>query len=161
MLGHGPAHSLEDLEKLAQESASLDAVFSVSVIEHTNNPRQVIEEIHRVLRPGGVFICTFDISFEIASAMHVSRVEKLIRKLHKLFASQDNEAMTIADSINIPKRVTTNWVAREYPERLPWRYPRLVWLYDVLRGRFRSQLYRPMTFFCGTFIKPQTTHDET
>lgn len=53
-----------------------------------------------------------------------------------------------------PERVTTTWVAEEHPERLPWKNPRLVWLYDAFRGRFRSRLYRPMTFYCGSFVKP-------
>ena len=153
VLGQGPLFSLEDLENLDQKSESLDAVFSVSVIEHTKDPKRVVEEIHRVLRPGGVFICTFDISFEPSSPMYVTRVEQLVNKLHELFQSQDEETISIADSVEKPARVTTTWVATEYPERLPWRNPWLVWLFDALRGRFRSKLYRPMTFFCGTFIK--------
>jgi len=150
-LGKGPAFSLQDLEKLDQPSESLDAVFSVSVIEHTTHPTRVVEEIHRVLRPGGVFVCTFDVSFETGSPMHVARVEKLVQRLHDLFSSEDSGR--IKDSVELPDRVTTRWVAENYPGRLPWKNPRLVWLYDALRGRIRSTLYRPMTFYCGTFTR--------
>ncbi len=153
VLGNGPSFSLEDLEKLNQVSGSLDAVFSVSVIEHTGNPKQVVEEIHRVLKPGGMFVCTFDVSFETGSPMHVKQVEQLVNLLHNLFDRQDDEDISIIDSVEKSNRITTTWISRAYPDRLPWRNPRLVWLYDALRGRFRSTLYRPMTFYCGTFIK--------
>lgn len=153
VLGNGPGFSLQDLENLEQSDESLDAVFSVSVIEHTANPSRVVEEIHRVLRPGGVFICTFDVSFEASSPMYVSRVEKLVRRLHEGFSPQDDVVDSIVDSVGKPDRVTTKWVAERTPERLPWRNPLLVWLYDAVRGRFRSTLYRPMTFYCGTFVK--------
>ncbi len=153
VLGNGPSFSLEDLEKLNQVSGSLDAVFSVSVIEHTGNPKQVVEEIHRVLKPGGMFVCTFDVSFETGSPMHVKQVERLVNRLHNLFDRQDDEDISITDSVERSNRITTTWISRAYPDRLPWRNPRLVWLYDALRGRFRSTLYRPMTFYCGTFIK--------
>ena len=153
VLGNGPSFSLENLEKLNRVSESLDAVFSVSVIEHTENPEQVIKEIHRVLKPGGMFVCTFDVSFEVGSPMHVKQVEQLVNRLRDLFDRQGDEDINITESAESSNRVTTSWISRAYPDRLPWRNPRLVWLYDALRGRFRSSLYRPMTFYCGTFIK--------
>ena len=153
VLGTGPSFSLEDLEKLNQASEAQDAVYSISVIEHTENPRQVVEEIHRVLKPGGMFVCTFDVSFETGSPMHVMQVEQLLNCIHNLFDSQDEEEISITDSVERSDRITTAWISRAYPERLPWRNPRLVWLYDALRGRLRSGLYRPLTFYCGTFIK--------
>lgn len=153
VLRDGPAFSLQDLERLDQAEASLDAVFSVSVIEHTADPGRVVEEIHRVLRPGGVFVCTFDVSFEASSPMHFTRVERLVDRLHELFLPQDDVTGSIADNAKRPDRVTTQWVAEHAPDRLPWRNPLLVWLYDAIRGRFRSTLYRPMTFYCGTFAK--------
>jgi len=153
VLEGGPDFSLQDLENLEQDDESLDAVFSVSVIEHTADPSKVVEEVYRVLRPGGVFVCTFDVSFETSSPMHVTRVEQLVKRLQQLFAAQDNDTGNIADNAAKADRVTTRWVAKEYPERLPWRNPLLVWIYDAIRGRLRSTLYRPMTFYCGTFAK--------
>jgi SAM-dependent methyltransferase len=153
VLGYGPKFALDDLEKLERPSESLDAAFSVSVIEHARNPGQVVEEIHRVLKPGGLFICTFDVSFERGSPMHVDRVEDLVHRLYELFEVVGGEEPGIGDSATCPDRVTTTWISREFPERLPWRNPRLVWLYDLLRGRFRTDFYRPMTFYCGTFSR--------
>lgn len=154
-----PHFSLEDLEKLRLQSASVDVVYSVSVIEHTKDPLRVIDEIHRVLKPNGMFICTFDISFEEKSPMYVKRVVRLVEKLAQLFEPEPGRAsMDIADAClddgAASDMVTTGWIGRTTDaSSLPWRYPRLVWLYDLLRGRARATLYRPMTYYCGTYFK--------
>lgn len=44
------------LEDAAFESASFNAVTAVEVIEHLFDPRRTLEEIHRVLMPGGMFL---------------------------------------------------------------------------------------------------------
>jgi SAM-dependent methyltransferase len=35
---------------------SFDVVFSIYVLEHVTDPKQLVEEIRRVLKPGGVFL---------------------------------------------------------------------------------------------------------
>jgi SAM-dependent methyltransferase len=42
-----------DAHALPFRDASVDAVFLTSVLEHLTNPNQAIDEVHRVLRPGG------------------------------------------------------------------------------------------------------------
>ncbi len=154
VLGRGPAFHIEDLEDLGQDDGTIDAFYSVSVIEHTRNPRAVIDEINRVLKPGGLFVCTFDISFESRSQMYTQRVEQLVRHIEEVFELPDDwqpiafNTLSTDDSI-----VTTRWDADAVKSGLPWRNPKLVWLYDMLRGRFRTSLYRPMTFCCLTMAK--------
>ena len=43
-------------DKLPYPSNSFDVVFSKSVIEHFYYPEKIIQEMHRVLRPGGLVI---------------------------------------------------------------------------------------------------------
>ncbi|MBI3724778.1 class I SAM-dependent methyltransferase, partial [bacterium] len=45
-----------DAESLPFEDASFDLVYSWGVIHHSESPRKIVSEIHRVLRPGGTFI---------------------------------------------------------------------------------------------------------
>ncbi len=40
---------------------TFDAVFSISTLEHVVNKRLALSEIIRVTKPGGLFICTFDV----------------------------------------------------------------------------------------------------
>lgn len=151
-----PGFYLEDLEDLSQDDETYDAVYSVSVIEHTMNPQKVVDEINRVLKPGGIFICTFDISFESRSPMYTRRVEKLVDHIVSTFDVVSTlEPIAFESLPEDPGIVTTQWDAETVRAGLPWRQPLLVWAYDALRGRFRKTLYRPMTFCCLTVTKKQ------
>jgi SAM-dependent methyltransferase len=44
-----------DMQRLPVASGSIDAVFSVNAVYHVNDPKSVIAESWRVLRPGGRF----------------------------------------------------------------------------------------------------------
>ncbi|MEM7139559.1 MAG: class I SAM-dependent methyltransferase [Actinomycetota bacterium] len=53
-LGNGFTN--QDLQGLSYDDESFDLVFSSHVMEHIPDPWRAFEEIHRVLRPGGVMI---------------------------------------------------------------------------------------------------------
>jgi SAM-dependent methyltransferase len=55
------ARRLEPNGRLPLESASADAVASISVLEHIPDPVPAVAEIMRVLRPGGLFVLTMDV----------------------------------------------------------------------------------------------------
>lgn len=46
-------------EDMPYETASFDAVYSVSCLEHTQDPRKVLAEVVRVLKPGGTAVLNF------------------------------------------------------------------------------------------------------
>ncbi|MCS6929515.1 MAG: class I SAM-dependent methyltransferase [Saprospiraceae bacterium] len=48
-----------DALNLSYADATFDLVVSCEVIEHVGEPRQMLAEVHRVLRPGGLLIMTF------------------------------------------------------------------------------------------------------
>jgi hypothetical protein len=43
-----------DIEKLPFKDNSIDGIMNITVIEHVPNPSKVIDEIYRVLKPGGI-----------------------------------------------------------------------------------------------------------
>jgi SAM-dependent methyltransferase len=45
-------------ENLPFESGKFSAVFARDILEHVNEPWVVVDELYRVLKPGGVFICS-------------------------------------------------------------------------------------------------------
>ncbi len=47
-------------ENLPVASASVDLIVSLQVLEHVQNPKRVIEEAYRVLKPGGCFFFAYE-----------------------------------------------------------------------------------------------------
>ncbi len=60
-LGVNVQQLILDAQSLDLPTGSVDIYMSISVIEHTENKKQVISEAARVLKPGGLLLMTFDI----------------------------------------------------------------------------------------------------
>ncbi|MCC6587578.1 MAG: class I SAM-dependent methyltransferase [Bryobacterales bacterium] len=58
----GSVRTLEsDARAIDLESESVDCVYCISVLEHIPDFESVVAEAHRILRPSGLFLLTFDI----------------------------------------------------------------------------------------------------
>lgn len=53
------SYQVENALDLSFEEATFDLIVSVEVIEHVGQPAKMMEEISRVLKPGGIAILTF------------------------------------------------------------------------------------------------------
>jgi SAM-dependent methyltransferase len=77
---------LSDARSIALETESVDGVYCISVLEHIGDFEAVIAEVRRVLRPGGVFVVTFDVdlrgSFELGPVSYT----RLMQSLHTSFS---------------------------------------------------------------------------
>ncbi len=58
LAAHGLASLLQriDAERLPFDDAFFDLVYSWGVIHHAEHPERIVQEIHRVLKPGGRFV---------------------------------------------------------------------------------------------------------
>jgi SAM-dependent methyltransferase len=54
-----------DAHRLPLKTGSIDAVVSVQVLEHCRDPRLVVEEAHRVLKPGGCLVLSTVLLYEL------------------------------------------------------------------------------------------------
>jgi len=59
-----------DLERLPLKPGTVDRVLCMVVLEHTRNPRQVLSEFVRVLKPGGVLHMVVPLLWEEHQAPH-------------------------------------------------------------------------------------------
>lgn len=85
---HGPGRLRfvgTDGQILSFERASLDAVYSISVLEHVPHFEQVIREIHRVLKPSGRLVLTFDVDYRGDSQLTVESFARAMTVLDALF----------------------------------------------------------------------------
>ena len=48
-------------QRLPLADGEADALYCISVLEHADSPESMVEEVWRVLTPGGIFIVTFDL----------------------------------------------------------------------------------------------------
>jgi len=77
-----------DIEKLPFKDNTVDIIFNIAVLEHVENPQNVINEIHRVLKPNGIVYTAFPFMQGFhASPYDFTRVtEEGIKILHKDFS---------------------------------------------------------------------------
>lgn len=66
---------VEDLQHQTFADASFDIVITLDVLEHVERPEDAVREIHRTLRPGGLFLATFPIQPTMRTALR-RRVER-------------------------------------------------------------------------------------
>jgi SAM-dependent methyltransferase len=62
--------------QIPSDDASFDVCFSIEVIEHLNNPQNIIDEAHRVLKPGGMLF------------LSTPNVNSIAQKLRFLFSDE-------------------------------------------------------------------------
>lgn len=140
-----------DLRRLPLRDAEVSAAYSVSVLEHIGDFDPIVDELHRVLAPGGLLIVTFDLSLDGLSDIPLDHAEELIAKLSKRFepleAPTDIRALSAA-----PEVLTTRRVASVDRARLPWKSP-FASLVKSAWSRRRLPLARMKNLACygGTF----------
>jgi SAM-dependent methyltransferase len=61
---------LGDLEQLPLASGTFDAVVNIVTLEHVRRPQQVLDELARVLKPGGRLLLAAPMEWEVHQAPH-------------------------------------------------------------------------------------------
>jgi SAM-dependent methyltransferase len=85
--GAGSVRSLlSDARSLALDAESVDMVYCISVLEHIPDFQAVISEVRRVLRPGGVFVLTFDVDLRGNFEMRPASYARLMAALCSSFS---------------------------------------------------------------------------
>jgi ubiquinone/menaquinone biosynthesis C-methylase UbiE len=99
-----------DAARLPFRSAAFDCVIATAVLEHVPHPQRVVREVHRVLRPGGLFYVEvpflegFHADPDDFQRFTFRGLEVLLRRFHIL----DREVCAGPSS-------ALNWILREYP----------------------------------------------
>jgi ubiquinone/menaquinone biosynthesis C-methylase UbiE len=138
------------LQDLPLEDRSVDAVSCISVLEHTDRHDRILDQFARVLRSGGLLALTFDLSLDGRFELSRRAAERLLAAVGERFALRDgDDPRAMLGAMDQPDRIlTTDHVRRTQPQLLPWRWPWLLAVRDLLRGRGWTGGFKSKTVFC-------------
>ena len=83
--GPGSVRALLVQDSLPLADASLDAAYSISVLEHVPDPLPALAELARVVRPGGRFVLTVDVDLSGGAALMPDAFAELLAVCERYF----------------------------------------------------------------------------
>jgi 2-polyprenyl-3-methyl-5-hydroxy-6-metoxy-1,4-benzoquinol methylase len=145
--------TLSDLRKLSFPDGFFDAIYCISVLEHTDNYGEIIDEFFRVMKPGSNLILTFDVSLDGEGDISPEGAKKLLTALRAKFSSSSN-----IDDLDLllskPVNLTTSYAAKINQHLIPWRRPSFMRrVKDMIRNRRISNWPPPYIVYCASFEK--------
>ena len=137
------------LQNLPMADDSLDAICCISVLEHTANYGQIVDEFARVLRPGGLLVLTFDLSLDDKFELPRDQAEALLTKLDATFdLGELNWRGELAKLDHPAGLLTTDAIQETQPELLPWRPRAAIAVRDLIKGKGWTGGFRSKSIFC-------------
>jgi len=121
-----PFHAT-DLRHLSLASETYDVVYCISVLEHTGEYQAILEEFHRVLKPGGRLILTFDLCLQGPADIPIRQARGLLAAVSKHFRFSDGfDAESCLRNLPEESQVLTTRFAgridrRLLPSAAPWK----------------------------------------
>ena len=152
----GPVLSVGELQRLQFRSNTFDIVYSISVLEHTDNYLEIVKEFHRVLKTNGILILTFDIGLDGVSDISPVGAQDLLDSMNQYFQCEDESPGTISSIIDEPRNnfVTSCKIGKTQKELLPWKYPFLSLNKSAIKSAsIPVKFSKDLTFYCGVFKK--------
>lgn len=141
-----------DMRNLADfADQSVDFVYSVSVLEHTDSYPTVMQEIYRILKPGGRLSLTFDISLDGLDDIPPHRALELLNSLETTFNL--NTGFKLHRAVQQPNLVTSSHMANRDRRLMPWKYPMLNIFKHLIKHGEMGRAYKYLTFCCLSVAK--------
>ncbi len=145
--------TLSDLHSLPFPNGFFDLAYCISVLEHTDNYEEIIDEFFRVIKPGGGLILTFDVSLDGAGDISPERARKLLKALRCKFLS-NSHIDDLGLLLSRPSNLTTNYAAKIDQQLIPWkRSPFIYRVKEMLRNKHLSNWPPLYTVYCESFMK--------
>lgn len=148
------------LQDLPFDEQTLDAICCISVLEHTDNYEEIIREFIRVLRPGGLFVLTFDLSLDGRFTLRRDVAERLLGLLSERFVIADGfDPQAELSQMTSPDILSTDYIRETHPDLLPWSRPAKVVkaVQDLFKGYGWTGGFRSRTIYCLDVRTPAET----
>jgi len=152
-MGEGKVKFIEGmLQKIPLADDSFDAVCCISVLEHTGNYDEILDEFARVLRPGGLLVLTFDLSLDGKFELKKSDAAELLSSLERKFSvPTGSDLRGELNRMDDPEReriLTTDYIRKTQPDLLPWKHPLLKAGHDLVKGHGWTGGFRSKSVYC-------------
>jgi SAM-dependent methyltransferase len=145
------------LQKLPMETAGLDVICCISVLEHTNNYGEIVREFSRALKPGGMLVLTFDLSLDGRFELRKDVAADLLARVSEFFdvggVPIEQELDRMSDVSQRGQILSTDHVKRTEPDLLPWRFPIAKAMHDLIKGHGWTGGFRSKSVFCVTGMR--------
>lgn len=151
-----PVLSVGELQRLQFRSNTFDIVYSISVLEHTDNYLEIVKEFNRVLKKNGILILTFDIGLDGVSDISPDGAQDLLDSMNQYFQCEDYSPDAISSIVRESRNnlVTSSKIGKTQNELLPWKYPFLSLIKSALKTTsIPVKFSKDLTFYCGVFKK--------
>ncbi|MCS7033117.1 MAG: class I SAM-dependent methyltransferase [Phycisphaerae bacterium] len=137
------------LQDLPHADGQFDCLACLSVLEHTDNYGRIVREFARVLRRGGLLALTFDLSLDGRFPLTKAQASDLLAHVAEHFHFEGIDAQAELDKMDSPAGLlTTDHVKETSPQLLPWRFPLLKGVHDLLTGHGWTGGFRSKAVFC-------------
>lgn len=141
------------LQKMPFEAQHFDAICCISVLEHTSNYSEILDEFNRVLKPGGLLVITFDLSLDGRFELPRAAAEELLRELAAKFDVPAGQASLVDELVKMqaPETsgiLTTDHIRKTQPDLLPWKYPVAKAVKDLVEGHGWTGGFRSKSVYC-------------
>ncbi|HRK32242.1 MAG TPA: class I SAM-dependent methyltransferase [Tepidisphaeraceae bacterium] len=137
------------LQDLKFGTGEFDSLACLSVLEHTDNYAQIIKEFARVVKPAGQLVLTFDLSLDGKFPLSYQQAADLLSHVSEYFAIQEIDATAELGRMKSPDGLlTTDYVKQTNPELLPWKFPLLKGVHDLVKGHGWTGGFRSKAVFC-------------
>jgi len=139
------------LQHLPFDDGQFAILYCISVLEHTTDYAAIVREFHRVLRPGGLLLATFDIGLDGVSEISPDQADRL----HHIILSHFHLTEPTEDpSESFAAGITSSQLGKVDAALLPWRYPFLSWIKAIVKSRkVPAHLRKNLTVFCCGYRK--------
>ncbi len=104
-----------DLRAMPMASATFDAVFCMSVLEHVEDPLRALGELVRLVKSGGSIVLTVDVSLDGTREMRRAVYEELVGYLDAAL-----DPVLAFSTRGARDLLTTDWFLKHDPSGLPW-----------------------------------------
>ncbi len=138
------------LQSLPLADASVNAVCCISVLEHTDGYERILDEFARVLRADGPLVLTFDLSLDGRFELSQADAQQLLDAIQRRFRVHDgmDHRSELAKMHRRDEVLSTDHVRRTQPRLLPWKYPFLKGLHDLIKGKGWTGGFRSKSVYC-------------